>query len=150
MSSLVQETPAKVLSLLGISLVSMAFTFAITLSQASFTKVYSPLPDPVSPPNVMALLDNVSNSFSKAVYANLVAPQAPGFAMAADNLAFIGQEAGPQILSLAGLGRLNSQPAQVAQPQVAGASTQAVVSQYYPASSAEGFSINSLYALLIQ
>lgn len=130
-----EETPAKVMSLLGTALVSMAFTFAITVSQASFTKVYNPIPDTFAPQNVMAVLDNVSNSYSKAVYANLVEPEAPGYALAADNLAYIGHEAGSQLLSFVGLGDLAQVNQNLAvQPQVAGASTHMVTSKYYPAS----------------
>ena len=78
-----EETPAKVLSLLGVALVSMSFMFAVTVSNASFTQVYNPMPDIFAPANVMAVLDNVSNSYSNFVYAQLVRPEAPGYAMAA-------------------------------------------------------------------
>ncbi len=127
-----EETPAKVMSLLGVALVSMAFTFAITVSQASFTQIYNPIPDTLSPQNVMAFLDTTSNSFSNAVYKNLVEPEKPGFAMAVDNMSYIGQEVGPQLLSFVGLS--GSAEGQVSAPQVAGASTQIVESEYYPSS----------------
>ena len=125
------ETPAKVLSLLGVALVSMSFMFAVTVSNASFTQVYNPIPDILGPAKVMAVLDNVSNSYSKFVYAQLVRPEAPGYAMAADNLAYIGQEAGSQISGYLGLG---AQSVYSLRPQVAGASTRVIVSKYYPSS----------------
>jgi hypothetical protein len=136
-----EETPAKVLSLLGVALVSMSFMFAVTLSNASFTQVYNPVPDIFAPAKVMAVLDNVSNSYSNFVYAQLVRPEAPGYAMAADNLAYIGQEAGPQISNYLGLG---AQKVYAIRPQVAGASTEVIISKYYPAASGGG-----LFSLLL-
>jgi hypothetical protein len=130
-----QETPIKVLSLLGVALVSMAFTFAVTVSNASFTQVYNPIPQGPSPANVMAVLDNVSNSYSNFVYAQLVRPEAPEYAMAADNVAFVAQGADSQISSFLGLGNQNVYSDR---PQVAGASTEVVVSKYYPSSSGGG------------
>ncbi len=136
-----QETPAKVISLLGVALVSLSFMFAITLSNASFTQVYNPIPDIFGPAKTMAVLDNVSSSYSNFVYAQLVRPESPEFAMAADNLAYIGQEAGSQISNYLGL---NSQSVYSLRPQVAGASTQIVISKYYPATSGGGLGIFSL------
>ena len=136
-----QETPAKVLSLLGVALVSMSFMFAVTLSNASFTQVYNPIPDIFSPAKVMAVLDNVSNSYSNFVYDQLVKPEAPGYALAADNLAFIGQGAGHQVSNYLGLGAQN---AHVLRQQVAGASTKVIVSKYYPATSGGGLGLFSL------
>jgi hypothetical protein len=126
-----EETPVKVLSLLGVALVSMAFTFAVTVSNASFAQVYNPIPQGPSPANIMAVLDKVSNSYSNFVYAQLVKPEAPEYAEASDNLAFVAQGAGSQISNFLGLG---SQDVYVARPQVAGASTEIVVSKYYPPS----------------
>jgi hypothetical protein len=137
-----QETPIKVLSLLGVALVSMAFTFAVTVSNASFTQVYNPIPQGPSPANVMAVLDNVSSSYSNIVYAQLVKPEAPGFAMAGDNLAFAVQGAGSQVANFLGLGP--SSEVYSARPQVAGASTKIVVSKYYPATSGGGLGLFSL------
>ncbi len=136
-----EETPAKVLSLLGVALVSMSFMFAITVSNASFTQVYSPIPDTLGPAKVMAVLDKVSNSYSKFVYAQLIRPEAPGYALAADNLAFIGQGAGSQISNYLGLGTQN---VYTARPQVAGASTEVIISKYYPAASGGGLGLFSL------
>ena len=136
-----QETPAKVFSLLGAALVSLSFMFAVTVSNASFTQVYNPVPDIFAPAKVMTVLDKASNSYSNFVYAQFIRPEAPGFAMAADNLAFIGQEAGPQLSSLLGL---KAQNAYAYRPEVAGASTQVIVSKYYPASSGGGPGLFSL------
>jgi hypothetical protein len=123
------ETPEKVLSLLGAALVSMAFLFAVTVSNASFTQVYNPPPDIFGPAKVMAVLDSVSNSYSNFVYAQFVRPEAPEYAMAWDNLAFVGQGAGSQIAGALGLGNVGSPVS-----QVAGASTVDVISKYYPSS----------------
>jgi hypothetical protein len=136
-----QETPAKVLSLLGVALVSLSFMFAVTVSNASFTQVYNPIPDNLGPAKVMAVLDNVSNSYSNFVYAQLVRPEAPGYAMAADNLAFVGQGASEQISNYLGLG---AQSSYVTRPQVAGASTEVIISKYYPVASGGGLGLFSL------
>jgi hypothetical protein len=135
-----EETPAKVMSLLGVALMSLSFMFAVTISQASFTQVYNPIPDAFSPAKVVAVLDNVSNSYSKLVYAQLVRPEAPEYAMAVDNLAFIRDQTGAQISGYLGF---DAQTAYSARPQVAGASTEVVVSKYYP-SSGGGMGIFSL------
>jgi len=136
-----EETPVKVLSLLGVALVSMSFMFAVTVSNASFTQVYNPVPDIFAPAKVMAVLDNVSNSYSNFVYAQLVRPEAPEYAMAADNLAYIGQEAVPQISNYLGL---DTQKVYAIRPQVAGASTEVIISKYYPATSGGGLGLFSL------
>ena len=106
------------MSLLGIALVSLSFMFAVTISQASFTQVYNPIPDVFAPAKVMAALDNVSNSYSNFVYAQLVRPEAPEYAMAVDNLAFIRDQSGAQISGYLGF---NAQTAYAVRPQVAGA-----------------------------
>jgi hypothetical protein len=103
-----QETPAKVFSLLGTALFSMAFLFAVTLSNASFTQVYNPLPNPLAPANVMAMVDNVSHDYAMFVQTDLVNPGQQSYAMAADNIAFIGQNAGPQLMSMTGISGLLS------------------------------------------
>lgn len=126
-----QETPAKVLSLLGVALISMSFMFAVTISNSSFTQVYNPIPDTFGQTNAMSVLDNASNSYSKFVYNQLIRPEAPGYAMAIDNLVYIGHEAGSQISNYLGLGDLNDY---AKRQQVAGASTKVVISKYYPSS----------------
>ncbi len=139
-----QETPVKVFSLLGLALTSMFFLLAVSATNASFAGVESPFPDPFSPDKVVMVLDNAANAYSRLVYVNLVEPGQADYALAADNLGFIGQEAGPQIMSYLGLDGQN-------QPifEVAGASQQIVVSQYYPPEKLE-LNMSKLYSFLIQ
>ena len=142
-----QETPAKVFSLLGTAVFSMFFLFAVASTNASFSKTETTLPDAFSPNNVMAFLDNVSSSYSNFVDANVVEPAQDSYAIAKYNLDYIIDEAGPSILAYTGLSGLAEVP--TAQPQVAGAFTQAASSQNYQPVG-EGFSIDNLYALLIR
>jgi hypothetical protein len=127
-----QETPAKVFSLLGAALFSMALLFSVTLSNASFDKVYSPLPDIGSPTQVVSMLDYASNGYSKFVYANLITPAKYTFAFMGDNAAYAAQNAGSQILQMAGLE--GSSQLVVLRPQVAGASIKAVPGNLYSSS----------------
>jgi len=101
------------------------------MGDASFDKVYSPLPQVASPAQVMSMLDYASNGYSKFLYANLITPAQQEFAFVSDNVGFVAQNAGPRIMQMAGLEGTGSQ---AAQPQVAGASTRAVTSDLYPSS----------------
>lgn len=139
---LTHETQGKVISLLGAALVSLMFLFAVTVSNAGFQGVQNPLPNPFASAKVVAVLDNVSNSYSKFLYANLINPLGQQYAFVADNVSFVADNAGPQIIQMAGLQNLaESQTAYAMKPQVAGASTQVVYSQYYPSSSGGVFSL---------
>ncbi len=142
-----QETPVKVFSLLAVALTSMAFLLAITISNASFSEA-QPLPDVFGPTNAMAVLDNVSNSYSNLLYANFINPAAEQYAFYGDNLAFIAQNAGPQILQLAGLQGLGQAPA-AARAQVAGAFTQ-LPSVQVESPDHGGFSVDTLYSIFIR
>lgn len=132
------------MGLLGAALLSMSFLFAVTFSQASFSQVYQPLPDVFAPANVVASLDQVSHDYAIYVQKTFIARAQSDYALAADNIAFIAQEDGPQFAYMLGLsGSSQSAP----QPQVAGASTQINYSPYYSTSNS-GFSVDSILRAL--
>jgi len=128
-----QETPGKVMGLLGVAMASMLFLFVVTVA----TTNDGPLPpNPFAPENVVAVLDTVSHSYAAFLDQNLFAPASAQFAFIQDNVGFVADNAGPQLASLLGLQSSPSGVAQAAAPeQVAGASTQDIVSKYYPVSS---------------
>ncbi len=121
---LTQETPAKVMSLLSLSLASMFFLFAVTLSNASFSQVQNPLPDPFAATNITRVLDVASNSYSNFLYANLINPTQAEYAFVAGNVAYVGQNAGYEIAEL-------SSPiyASASQGQAAGAAAELVATK---------------------
>jgi hypothetical protein len=146
-----EETPAKVLGLLGVALTSMFFLFTVTVSNANFTQTQNAFPDPFSPAKVMAFLDNTSNSYSNFVNANLVQPAQNDYAIYQYNLKYVIDEAGPSILAYTGLSSYAENTAYQAQatPQVAGAFTsQQMATSRQPDSG--GFSIDTIYNALIR
>ncbi|MEK7161764.1 MAG: hypothetical protein AAB729_03690 [Patescibacteria group bacterium] len=141
MKIITEETPEKVLGLLGTAFASMFFLFAVTVSNASFERMENPFPDVFAPTNVVAVLDNAASVYSGFVYENLINPAEQDYAYYADAALYIGQEAGPPLLKIAGLQNItNTQVALAEQGQVAGSSNSVAYSKYYP--SADGvFSI---------
>jgi hypothetical protein len=99
---LTQETPGKVMALLGASLFSMAFLFAVTISNSSMDKVYNPIPDPFSAGKVVAFLDNTSKSYSDFLAVNLFNPEKQSVALAADNINYIGDSLSDSMLAFVG------------------------------------------------
>ncbi len=90
---LVEETPGKVVGLLGATLFSLAFLFAVTASDASFMGTKTHVADPFSPAKVMAVLDGVSNSYSNFLDTNLFQPSKNDFAMVSDNVTWLAMNA---------------------------------------------------------
>jgi hypothetical protein len=145
-----QETPARVFSLLGVALTSMFFLFAVTVTNANFSQTEKPFPAVFNPDNVMAVLDNVSSSYSRFVDVNLIQPAKQDYAFYADNVSYIMDEASPSILAftgLTGLAEASSSLPEQAQPQVAGAYTQSYDTGY--SSIVEGFNVDTLYSVLM-
>jgi len=147
-----EESPVKVVSLLGVAMTSMFFLFAVSFSNANFRSTENPFPDPFSPASVMAVLDSVSNSYSNFVYDNLINPATAQMSMVSDNVAYIADNAGPQLMAMTGLSGI--QQAQVAltqsSGQVAGAFTQVAANKYYSGEQSSGSGIDLLYSLLIR
>ena len=148
MEFLIKDTPAKIVALLGVSLTSMFLLFAVSYGNASFTQVQTPLPDTFGPSQVMSYLDSASSAYSNFLAVNLFQPVQRDMAFYGDNLAFIGENASPALLKLTGLETL----AQVSspRPQVAGAFTSRPQMQPMSYQSGEGFSVDSLYSILIR
>ena len=141
----VQETPGKVMSLLGAAMFSMFLLFGVSLTNANFVNTENSMPDVFAPTNVVSFIDQVSADYSQFVY-TLAAPAEQSYALAADNLSFIIDEASPSILAYTGLteladiDRVNS-----VLPQVAGAYTE----QVSYASANDSLSVDKLYDTLI-
>lgn len=129
-----QETPERVMGLLGVALTSMFFLFAVATTNANFSNVENPFPNPFSPDKIMASLDNVSNSYSNFV-ADMSTPMVQSLAILQDNVHYIIDNSDEQILAITGLSSLAAVPqdASFGSGHVAGASTQIVYSKYYPA-----------------
>src|SRR5438552_13969432 len=74
--NMIEETPTKVMGFLGAALVSLAFLFSVTVTNASFsgTEPGLSLPDPFGPQNVVHTLDAVANSYNNFLMANLFRP----------------------------------------------------------------------------
>jgi len=144
---LTQESPGKVLSLLGASLFSLFMLFGISATNASFSKTEFSLPDPFGPANVVSALDNFANSYSKFVEVYLVQPGQQSYAVYTDNLNFVIEEAGPSILAITGFDALVEVGSSTNQGEVAGAFEQVVVSELYPEESQIDF--DRLYSLLL-
>ena len=125
---MIEETPAKVMGLLGVSLFSLAFLFAVSLTNASFRGTETQLPSPFSPDKVVALLnhdpfgpehvmpglDKVASSYSNFVHQNVTGPAQESFAFMdysfQQNYAWVMDNSDTQIVALAGLQSLVTQP----------------------------------------
>ena len=142
-----QETPAKIMSLLGVALTSMFFLFAVSVSNANFTQTEKTFPAVFNPDQVVAVLDNAANSYNKFVQTNLVEPGVQSYAILQDNVNYVIDEASSSLLAITGFESLVNQNEQGAlDPKVAGIFTDAA---YFEASS-QGFNMDNLYAILLQ
>ena len=142
MKFLTEETPGKVMGLLGTAVASMFFLFAVTTTNASFSQTEKSFPTAFNPNQVVATLDNVASDYSKFFSANLVEPAQDSYAVFQYNLAYVIDEASPSILAMTGLsGLADVQQTSAPVPQVAGDSTQVVYSNLYPPHSGSVFSV---------
>ena len=143
MKFLTEETPGKVMGLLGTAMVSMFFLFAVSVSNANFTQTEKPIPVAFNPDQVVAVLDNAASGYDKFLNDNLFQPAQNSYAVYQYNLAYVIDEAGPGVLAMTGLSSFADATAGAApaRPQVAGDSTQVVTSQYYKESSGGVFSL---------
>lgn len=141
-----EETPAKVMTLLGVALSSMFFLFVVTFTNASFQQTETSFPNPFAPEKVMAALDGAANSYSNFVAANLTRPLMSDLAFYKANVDWVIDNSDQQILALAGLQPLadaNYNQRSYA-PQVAGAYT----SKVQPSPSPD--LVDALYGLVVQ
>ncbi|MDE2311477.1 MAG: hypothetical protein KGJ93_00100 [Patescibacteria group bacterium] len=132
---LTTESPGKVIGLLGAAMCSLVFLLAVTLSDASFSGQQQVLPDPFGPQQVMAVLDQASNSYSKLADAYFINPLMNSYSSmyqsAQSAVAFMREsDVDVRIVAMAGLSDLVWQeptpmahPSHLAPGQVAGAFT---------------------------
>ncbi len=145
-----QETPAKVLSWLGVSVASMFLLFAVSYTNSSFTQTEVAFPDTFNPERLVATLDNVAKANADFVALNVVQPWQESYAVLQDNVRYVIDEASPSILAMTGLTDLASVPSdEWSGARVAGAFTENTYSEYYPFEGG-GLSIESLYSMLLQ
>ena len=148
-----EETPGKVMGLLGTALATMAFLFMVTVSNASFQGTQVAVPDPFASQNVVAMLDNVSHSYSDFLAANLFRPFQGDVAMVQDNANWVIDNSDQQVVAMLGLQALANPYGpmpQAAQPTVAGAFTDTPSTSVVQSDQPQSFSIDSLYYMLIR
>ena len=138
--AMTQETPGKVLSLLGVAVASLAFLFMVNVSDASFSGTVSPVADPFAPAKVMAMVDTAANSYARLLNP-IIVPGEQDYALAADNIEWLTSNAQDGLVAMLGIN--DSSAYQSAAPQVAGA----VTTQPYQEKS-KGFSIDSFLSSL--
>ena len=118
------------MSLVGAALFSMAFLFAVTATDSSFSGTSSSISayDIFAPQKVVAVIDNGAKGYSDFLAANLFGPAQESYALAAENFAYIGDNAAEPIVAMLKLDGLltKTQDYGVAHPQVAGAHIEAL------------------------
>jgi hypothetical protein len=138
---LVEETPGKVMGLLGAALFSVAFLFAVSASNASFESNQFALPDPFAPGKVVSAIDHMAASYSKML-TNFAQPMQESFAVHVDQAKWILNEASTPLVRTLGLeGSISSGSVAEPQAQVAGA--------FKIAGNYESISVDTLYNLLL-
>jgi predicted alpha/beta-fold hydrolase len=145
MKFLTEESPAKVMALLGVTLTSMAFLFGVSVSNANFQKTEVALSNPFDPSNVVAVLDNATNAYSKFVAANFTQPLKSDLAFYRDTGHWIIDNSDQQILAMTGLSSLAVYHDPQA-PEVAGAYTDVASSDYQSIS--QGYEPIGLFQVL--
>ncbi len=119
-NALTQETPGKVMALLGTAMFSLAFLFAVASTDIGFNGSTTEINDPFSMQNVVSGIDSIASAYDKFLYANLVQPAEETYALYADNLAWLADNSG--VTYALGFSQ-DSQTQPVVSGQVAGAST---------------------------
>lgn len=146
---MLEETPAKVLSLLGAALASLAFLFMVSVTDASFEGTLARVPDPLAPEKVVAFVDRTAASYSNFVAANFANPLQFDLALAIDNISWIGSNAKEGAIAMLGLPQQAPSYATITQTkpvgQVAGVRTERKVS-----SSHSGGILDTLYSALMK
>ncbi len=88
-ASLLEETPAKVMSLLCVAMASMAFLFVVSATNASFNGAPVSVPNPVNPAKLMTMVDYSAAGYSSFLQQNLFTPIQQSVAMTTDNVSWI-------------------------------------------------------------
>lgn len=102
MQALVDETPSKVISLLGVALASLAFLFIVSATDAGFEGTLSQVPDPFSPARVVAVIDNAASSYSVFLATNLIQPAKADYTVVADSVSWTASNAKDGALAMIG------------------------------------------------
>ena len=140
---MMNETPVKVVSLLGVALTSLAFLFAVTVSDASFSGTQSGILEPINTTAVLSSLDDFSNSYRQFLTENLFTPVKNDYAMVSGNISWVSENASDQAISMMGIQSQTEVALTKSAPKVAGA----VTNEPYKKNSG-GFSVDSLFAML--
>ena len=139
-SALTQETPGKVMGLLGAAMFSLAFMLSVSLSNASFSGMQQPLPDTFSMENVSTAVDFAAAGYSHFLAVNLFDPARQTYAIYSDNIGWVADNSG--INYALGLDS-QSQNKTVSLERVAGATT-------YRYTDSSGGILDGLYNALIK
>lgn len=127
--ALTDETPGKVMALVGTAMFSLAFMLSVSVSNASFTQTYEPVSDPFSMQNVVATIDNVAGSYSSFLATYLFEPAYETYAIHTQNLGWVMEESG--LAYALGFESSSEAPA-ISSGRVAGASTSNIYYYEYP------------------
>jgi hypothetical protein len=98
-----EETPSKVLSLLGVAMFSLAFMFTVSVSEASFSQTYVSLPDPFGPESVVATVDHTAAGYTSFLNAYLLEPTKQDLSQATEGLAWIWDNSKEDVVVALGL-----------------------------------------------
>jgi len=144
---LTYESPAKVMSLVGVSLFSMAFLFSVASTDASFSGTYGHISDPFAVGNVVSVIDNASQSYSNFLAVNFIEPIAKDYKIYGENIAWISSQSG--LTAFLGLEGINNNPNRFAQGgtssgEVAGAFTGSNLHK------SSGLNVDDLYNVLVK
>jgi hypothetical protein len=118
-NALTQETPGKVMALLGTAMFSLAFLFTVVSTDSSFSGTPLAVNDPFSIENVVATIDSAAASYDKFLYANLVQPAEETYSLYADNISWLADNSGVTYA----LGFSETETVSQTTGQVAGATT---------------------------
>jgi hypothetical protein len=119
---MMEETPTKVVSLLGVALTSMALLFMVSTTDASFMGTQAPVPDPFSSDKVVAVVDYAAAGYNSFLQENLFAPAQESYALASDNISWLASNAHDGLVASLGIPQVSTEVAQVQTPgRVAGA-----------------------------
>jgi hypothetical protein len=152
--AMTQETTGKVMTLLGAAMLSMAFLFSVSYTNASFEKTEIAMPSPFEPATLLSAVDNASKSYSDFMYAYVIDSVKQDYALAGENLAWLSDNAKSGMLAMVGI---QEQP-EISQTQLAFAAGSPVVAGAYTSMTEEmsaqqpktGGVIQALYSILIQ
>ncbi len=145
---LIEETPGKVMGLLGAALFSMAFLFAVSVSGAQLSgNVEVALPDPFASSKIVAAIDNLAASYANGLMA-FTGPAREAFVAHTEAVEWVMAEASGPIVVALGLESLANPYAQDS-AQVAGAFTSKPANNLKVSGGFGSFSVDHLFGLLV-